>query len=152
MIRAESALSLLVLRIFADDHYAAFSLDNLALFADLFHGRLNFHFCNTFPFLLFSAPGYASFVEVVNRNLNGDFVTRQDSYVVHSELSRNVCGDYMTVREFNLEDRVGHRLNNGTFKFNNVVLRQNNPSFENNSNHAFVNTRTPSGSTATVFS
>ena len=37
------ALLLLVLRIFADDHYAALALDYLALFADFLYGRLYFH-------------------------------------------------------------------------------------------------------------
>ena len=39
----ELALLLLVLRIFANDHDAALTLDNLALFADGFYGRFNFH-------------------------------------------------------------------------------------------------------------
>ena len=32
-----------MLRVLADDHNAAMSLDNLALFADLLYGWLNFH-------------------------------------------------------------------------------------------------------------
>ena len=39
-----SALTLLVLGIFADDHYFTVSLNDLALIANLFDGRLNFHF------------------------------------------------------------------------------------------------------------
>ena len=42
-LRSLSALSLLVLGILADDHYAAVSFDDLALFADLLNGWLNFH-------------------------------------------------------------------------------------------------------------
>ncbi len=37
------ALALLVLGVFADDHHAAFALDDLAFFADGFHGRFNLH-------------------------------------------------------------------------------------------------------------
>ena len=33
-----------MLRILADDHYFTMSLNDLALFADSFDGRLNFHF------------------------------------------------------------------------------------------------------------
>jgi hypothetical protein len=33
-----------VLGVFADDHYTAVSFDDLALFADLLYGWLNFHF------------------------------------------------------------------------------------------------------------
>ena len=49
------SLSLLVLRILADDHYVAVTLDDLALFADLFYGRLNFHSIIP-PFFLFAPP------------------------------------------------------------------------------------------------
>ena len=41
----ELALLLLVLGIFANDHDAALTLDNLALFADGFNGRSYFHVC-----------------------------------------------------------------------------------------------------------
>ena len=43
-----SPLSLLVLRILADDHDVAVPLDNLALFADFLDGRLDFHSYTTF--------------------------------------------------------------------------------------------------------
>jgi hypothetical protein len=33
-----------MLRVFADNHYFAFSLDDLALFADLLYGWFNLHF------------------------------------------------------------------------------------------------------------
>ena len=39
----QSALSLLVLGVLADDHDLAFSLDDLALLADILNGRLHFH-------------------------------------------------------------------------------------------------------------
>ena len=38
-----SALLLLMLGIFADNHHAALALDDLAFFADGFHGRSYFH-------------------------------------------------------------------------------------------------------------
>ena len=37
------ALTLLVLGVLADDHDLAFSLDDLALLADLLDGRFHFH-------------------------------------------------------------------------------------------------------------
>jgi len=40
----QSALTLLVLGILADDHYFTMSLNDLALFANFLDGRLNFHF------------------------------------------------------------------------------------------------------------
>ena len=42
------ALLLLVLRIFADDHYAALALDDLALFAHRLYGRSYFHANSSF--------------------------------------------------------------------------------------------------------
>ena len=36
---------------------------------------------------LFSTPGNASLGEVVNRNLDGNAVTGQNSYIIHPELS-----------------------------------------------------------------
>ena len=44
------ALTLLVLGVLANDHYLTMSLNDLALFAYFFDGRLNFHLFNTFPF------------------------------------------------------------------------------------------------------
>ena len=76
-------LLLLVLGVFADNHYFTFSLDDFALFANLLYGRLNFHFCNL-PFELFHTPGNASLVEIVNRNLNGNTVTGQNTDIIHS--------------------------------------------------------------------
>ena len=43
-------LTLLVLGVFADDHYFTVSLNDLAFVANLFDGRLNFHFFMTMPF------------------------------------------------------------------------------------------------------
>ncbi len=38
-----------MLRILANDHYAALALDNLALFADFLYRRSDFHCKPTFP-------------------------------------------------------------------------------------------------------
>ena len=42
----ELALALLVLGVLADDHHAAFALDDLALLANGFHGRFYLHDVN----------------------------------------------------------------------------------------------------------
>ena len=49
----ESALFLLVLGVFADNHDFSFSFDDLALIADLFDGRFYFHCYNTVPFSVY---------------------------------------------------------------------------------------------------
>ena len=117
-----------MLGVFADNHYFAFSLNDFALFANLFYGWFNLHFITPTLSLLLCAPGYASFVEVVNRNLYGYAVTGQNSYIIHSELSRNMSSYYMLIGKLYLEDRVGQCLNYRALKFNNIILRQNNPS------------------------
>ena len=94
-------LSLFVLGILANYHYASLALDDFALFANLFNGWLNLHFV-TIPFL-FSTPGDSTLCKVVDGNLNGYLISRQYPYIVHSEFARNVgCYD-VSVRELNLE-------------------------------------------------
>ena len=117
-----------MLRVLADNHYFAFSLNDFALFANLFYGWFNLHFIIPTLSLLLCTPGYASFCEVVNRNLNGNAVTGQYSDIVHSKLSRNMSSYYMLVGKLYLEGSIGQCLNYYTFKFDNVILRQNNPS------------------------
>ena len=73
-----------MLRVLADNHDFAFSLDDLALLADLLYGWFNLHFIiPTLSFLL-CTPRDTSLVEVVNRNLNGHLITGQNSDIIHS--------------------------------------------------------------------
>ena len=74
-------------------------------------------------------PGDAALSEVINRNLNGYLISRQYSDIMHSQLARYVSGHNVAVGQLNLEGCVWQCLNNSTFKFNNVILRQNNPSY-----------------------
>ena len=117
-----------MLGVFADNHYFAFSLYDFALFANLFYGWFNLHFITPTLSLLLCTPGYAALIEVVYRYLNSYAVTGQYSDIVHTKLSRNMCGYYMTVGKLYLEVGIGQRLNYRTFKFNNIILWQNNPS------------------------
>ena len=117
-----------MLGVLADDHYFAFSLDDFALIANLLYGWFNLHFITPTLSLLLCTPCDASLGEVVNRNLNRYAVTRQYSDIVQSKLSRNTCGYDVTVRKLHLEGCVRQCLNDRTFKFNYIILRQNNPS------------------------
>ena len=117
-----------MLGVFADNHYFAFSLYDFALFANLLYGLFNLHFITPTLSLLLCTPGYAAFVEVVYRNLNGHAVTGQNSDIVHTKLSRNVSRYDVLVGKLYLEGGVGQSLYYRTFKFNNVILWQNNPS------------------------
>ena len=134
-----------MLRVLTDYHDFAFSLDDLALFADLLYGWFNFH-CTTIPFLwffmsyptafavsfLFCSPGYSALIEIVYRYLNSDLIARQNSDIVHAELSRYMSSYDMLVGKLHLEGRVGKCLNDCAFKFDYVILTQNNPSFLKN--------------------
>ena len=120
------ALSLLVLGVLADDHDLAFSLNDLALFADLLYRRLHFHgdtipFC-TFELWLFGSPGDTSLIQVINRHFNGYVISGQNANIIQSKLSRNVSGHQMTVGKSYLEGGVGQCLFDDTFEFNDIIL------------------------------
>ena len=120
------ALSLLVLRVLADDHDLAFSLNDLALLADLLYRRLHFHgdtipFC-TFELWLFGPPGDTSLIQVINRHFNSNVISGQNSNIVQSELSRNVSGHKMTVGKSHLEGGVRQCLFDYTLKLNDIIL------------------------------
>ena len=113
-----------MLGVFADNHYFAFSLDDLALIANLLYGWFNLHFIIPTLSLLLCTPSDTSLVEVVNRNLNGHAVTGQYSDIVHSKLTGNMSGYDMPIRQLDLEGGVGQRLDYRTFKFNYIILWQ----------------------------
>ena len=117
-----------MLGVLADNHYFAFSLNDLALFANLFYGWFNLHFIIPTLSLLLGTPGYAALSKIVNRYLYGNLVARQYSDIVHSKLSGDRSRYYVSVGKLYLEERVRQCLNYRTFKFNNIILRQNNPS------------------------
>ena len=54
-----------MLGVFADNHYFAFSLNDFALFANLFHGWFNLHSIIPTLSLLLCTPGYAALIEVI---------------------------------------------------------------------------------------
>ena len=117
-----------MLRVLADNHNFAFSLDDLALVADLLNGWFNLHFIiPTLSFLL-CTPSDSSLIEIVYGYLNSYTVTGQYSNIIHSELTRNMCRYYMAVGKLDLEGCIGKCFHNHTFKFYNIILRQNNPS------------------------
>ena len=117
-----------MLGVFADNHYFACSLYDLALFADLLYGWFNLHFITPTLSLLLCTPGYASLVEIVNRDLYCYAVTGQNSNIVHTKLSRYVSRDDMLIGKLYFEGSVGQRLNYRTFEFDYIILWQNNPS------------------------
>ena len=133
-----------MLGVLANNHYFAFSFDDLAFFADLLYGWFHLH-CSYHTFLaefgfcisrsaisargLFCSPGNAALGQVIDRNLNGHAVTGQNFNIVHTKLSRNMGCYHMSVGKLDLEASVGQSLNHYAFKLDDVILLcQNNPS------------------------
>ena len=116
-----------MLRIFANDHYLALALDNLALFAHFLYRRFYFHFLP--PFRLLCSESYSTLAEVIDGNLHGDLIAGYDFDIIHTHFPRNVSGDYVPVGKLYLEHGVGEHLNNNAFTFDYIGFSQNNSSF-----------------------
>ena len=118
-----------MLGILADDHDTAFSLDDFALLANLFHGRFYFHVITPFLSLFFS-PGDPTLGQIVDRNLDGHGVSRENLDIVHTELSGYMRGHDMSVRQFDFEGGVRKSFQNyAVLKFDQIIFRQKNPSY-----------------------
>ena len=76
----------------------------------------------SFILLALAAPGDAPAGQIVQRELHGDLVTRQDPNEIHSKLPRNRCEYLVTVLELYLEHSVREGIRNDTFYFNNVLF------------------------------
>ena len=121
----ELALLLLVLRIFANDHDAALTLDNLALFADGFNGRSYFHVCcllTSSNRSVLAAPGDSTAGQIIGRELDRYLVTGVDADVIHAHFAGNVRQYLMPVGQLYLEHGVGIRFCDNAFNFNNIGL------------------------------
>ena len=77
---------------------------------------------------LLGSPGDPALGEVVRRHLNCYLIARNDSDVVHSELTGNMSKDLVSVSQLHLKIRIGQSLYNCTFDFDNIFLRQANAS------------------------
>ncbi len=115
-------------------------LDDLALLADFFNGRLDFHSDTTFlcfaeaslyrgiPVSALGTPSDSSLGRIIDRDLYRDLVARQDPDIIHPQLARNMRGHDHIVRQLYLEGCVWKCFYDDTFKFNNIILRQTFPS------------------------
>ena len=120
-----------MLGVVANNHYFAFSFNDFALLANFLYGWLYLHL--VIPFLssrlvLLSTPCDTAFAGVINRDLNRYLIARQYLNIVHSQLTRNMSRYDILIRELYLEGRVRHCFHNYAFKFDYVILWQNNPS------------------------
>ena len=120
-----------MLRVLTDDHDLAMSLDDLALFADLFNGRFYLHGYQ--PFLnLFRTPGDTTLIQIVNRDLNGHAVTGQYLDLIHAQSAGDMSRYDMLIGKLYLEGSVGKCFHDRAFKFYHVIL------WHNISSYAFV--------------
>src|SRR3954470_6328830 len=115
-----SALPLLVLGVLADDHHGAVAPDDLAVVAPRLDGCSDLH---RVPRLLQTVRDPTP-SEVVWRQLDADPVAWQDPDEVHPELAADVREDAVPVFQLHREHRVRQRLDDGTFDFDRVLLRQ----------------------------
>lgn len=83
---------------------------------------------HSFHRFLLCSPGDASFVQVIHADLNRDAVAEQNLDIVHTKLAGNMSRNNMVIGQLHLEGRIGQNLNNGTLKFNYIILWQNNHS------------------------
>ena len=96
-------LTLLVLRVLADDHDFALALDDLALLTHGLYGRSDFHLF----FLLLASPHDAAAGDVIGRHLHRDFIAGKDPDKVHPELSGNMRQNDVAFADIHLEHCVG---------------------------------------------
>lgn len=86
--------------------------------------------CN---YILLSSPGNPSLCKVIDGHFDRYLVAGENFNIVHTKLTRNMCGNYVLIGKLNLEYGVWQCFYNRTLKFYNIVFWQNNPSLSVNS-------------------
>ena len=140
-----------MLGVFADHHYFAFSLDDLALFTNFLYGRLNFHLISSILGIKLQTPDDTTASGVIDADLYQDLISRNDSDIVLLHLTRNVSENHHIVGKFYFACGVRKRLNDGSLKLHYIVFCQNDPSLTL-AHYSSVRISAPSAVTATVFS
>jgi hypothetical protein len=93
--------------------------DDLAVVAPRLDGRSDLHQVPLLQSVGDPTPG-----EVVWRQLDSDSVAWQDPDEVHPQLAADVREDAVAILELDREHRVRQRLDDGSFDFDRVLLRQ----------------------------
>ena len=113
-MKVSSALALLVLRVFADDHHFALALDDFAFFTHGLDRRSDFHWISPFTDchtstgrtsahrltvtgkvfvtpdgtkVLFASPGNAAAGQIIGTHLNRNLVTGKNADEIHTQLT-----------------------------------------------------------------
>src|SRR5258707_331817 len=109
------SLTLLVLRLRADDAVHAIPTDDLALVATLLDARLDLH-------LVPHPSRDATSFEVIWRQLHEDLVAWNDPNEIHPHLPGDVREHRMAVLELDLEHRVGEGLGDRALHLDDVLV------------------------------
>ena len=112
----------------ADYHYSAVSFDNIALVAQRFYRRSNFH-CNflldlkLFKSLLrLATPRDSAFRQIVRAHFQLYRIAFDDSNEIHTKITGNIRRDDVTIGKLYLEGCIRQRFDNFTFRFDYVVF------------------------------
>jgi hypothetical protein len=123
------ALPLLVAEVFADDHHATVTTNDLALVADRLDARLDLHGLGLSSYVaveselvLFVAVDDAPAGEVVRRELYDDPILREDPDVVLTHLAADVSEHLVTIAQLHSEHRVGQGLDHAAFDLDGPVF------------------------------
>ena len=134
-----------MLRVLANDHDMAVTLDYLALVADFLYGRLYFqsfyHLSEICASALFAAPGDSALRRIVDRNLDRYLIARNYFYIVHTHFTGNMRCYYVSVCKLYFEHGVGQYFSYDALAFDYVGFSQNNSSFVKASVRCFRSTR-----------
>ena len=124
-----SALALLVLRVFTDNHDFTLALDNLAFFTHLLDRRSDFHVytllmnCGvSFSVSLFGAPSDAPLRQIIRAHLERHLIAGQNADEIHAQLAGDVGENHVPARNLHLKRRVRQSFLNDSFYFNYVLF------------------------------
>ena len=113
-------LTLLVLRVLADNHDFTLALDDFALLAHGLYGRSYFHLI----YLLLASPGDPAAGDVIRGHLYRDLVAGKYPDKVHPELTGNVRQYDVAIADIHLEHGIGQGFYNRALEFDYIVFCQ----------------------------
>lgn len=112
-----------MLRILANDHDAAFALNDLALIAHALNGWFYFHPGCTLLVKSLETVCYTAACQIVRRQLDRDFIARKDADEIHPYLTRHMCQHDVAIFQLDLEHRIRQCLQDLAFYFDYILLR-----------------------------
>lgn len=105
--------------------YNSISISKLQEFFENFkkdRSVTNLSYTIIFTFL-FISPDNTSLGQIIRGELDGHFITRQDTDEVHPEFTTDMCQYFVSILQLYLEGSVGEFLNYSSFDFNCICFR-----------------------------